>query len=133
MFPSACSAVLLFALSSAPSVSAGTPEAGDSVQPARDSRVDVRLFDLAAVRRLFHALARRGDVMSEGERAAALTDFSVMSEAVVGGSAGGPFSFDELVSDATGGGPHVSAAPGVGGRAASSSRASTSAERRAHA
>ena len=60
------------------------------------SRVDVRLFDLTSVRRLFHALIRRGDAMSEGERAAALTDVSVMSEAVVGGSAGGPFSFDEL-------------------------------------
>lgn len=55
--------------------------------------------------------------MNEGERAAALADFSVMSEAVIGGSAGGPFSFDELVRAASNnGGPQVSAARGVGNR-----------------
>src|SRR5688572_31125921 len=55
--------------------------------------------------------------MNEGERAAALADFSVMSEAVIGGSAGGPFSFDELVRAASsGGGPQVSATRGVGSR-----------------
>lgn len=40
-----------------------------------------------------------------------------MSEAVIGGSAGGAFSFDELVRAASsGGGPQVSALAGVGGR-----------------
>jgi soluble lytic murein transglycosylase-like protein len=78
--------------------------------------VDVRLFDLAAVRRLVHTLVRRGDGMSDGERVAALADFSVMSEAVVGGSVGGPYSFDELVRAASGGGPHVPAAHGVSQR-----------------
>ena len=52
--------------------------------------------------------------MTEGERAAALADFSVMTEAVVGGSPGGPFTFDELTRAVTSGdGPRVSAAPGV--------------------
>ncbi len=55
--------------------------------------------------------------MNEGERAAALADFSVMSEAVISGSAGGPFSFDELVrAESSGSGPQVSAAPGVSRR-----------------
>jgi hypothetical protein len=117
MFRSACAAALLFVLSSASSVSGETADAGVDVRPAPASRVNVRLFELASVRRLFHALARRGAAMSEGERAAALADFSVMSEAVVGGTAGGPFSFEELVGAASGGGgPQVSAAPGVGRR-----------------
>ena len=63
----------------------------------RSDRVEVRVFELAAVRRLVHAFARRGEAMSEGERAAALADFALMSEAVIGGSAGGPYAFDELV------------------------------------
>jgi soluble lytic murein transglycosylase-like protein len=105
----------MLALSSAPVVSADPVETTAKAQAAR--RVDVRLFDLAAVRRLFHALARRGDAMSEGERAAALADFSVVTEAVVGGPAGGPYTFDELVRAASSGdGPRASAAPGVGRR-----------------
>ena len=84
---------------------------------AQASRLDVRLFDLAAVRRLFQELARRGEAMSEGERAAALADFSVMTDAVAGGSPTGPYTFGELTRAATDrSGPHVLAAPGVGRR-----------------
>src|SRR5262245_14660170 len=87
--------------------------------PARTGRIDVRLFELASVRRLFHTLARNGEGMKEGERAAALADFSVMSEAVVGGSAGGPYSFEDLVRLAAAGGaagPQISATHGVSQR-----------------
>jgi soluble lytic murein transglycosylase-like protein len=117
MFQVACSALLLVAISSASGAAAEAPQARARLQPARSNRVEVRLFELSAVRRLFHTLARRGDAMNEGERAAAVADFSVMSEAVIGGSPGGPFSFDELVRAASsGGGPQVSAARGVGSR-----------------
>jgi soluble lytic murein transglycosylase-like protein len=97
-------AVLSLALLSASSVSA-------------EARADVRLFDLASVRRLFHTLARNGDAMSEGDRAAAVADFSVMTEAIVGGSSGGPYTFDELTrASVDRQGPRVSAASGVGRR-----------------
>jgi hypothetical protein len=113
----ASAALLLLALASVSSAAEPADQAS-SVQTRRNS-VDVRLFDLSSVRRLFHTLARGGDAMNEGERAAALADFSLMTEAVVGGSAGGPFTFDELVraaSNSAGGGPRVAAALGVGGR-----------------
>jgi soluble lytic murein transglycosylase-like protein len=117
VFQAACSTLLLITISSVSGIAAEAPQRPALVQPARSDRVDVRLFDLAAVRRLFHALARRGDAMAEGERAAALADFFLMTEAVIGGSAGGPFSLDELVRTASSGaGPLVSAAPGVAGR-----------------
>jgi soluble lytic murein transglycosylase-like protein len=113
MIRSVSSAVLLtLILFSVSPVAAEPVGEAARAQVARNGRVDVRLFDLAAVRRLFHALARRGD--SEGERAAALADFSVMTEAVVGGSPGGPFTFEELVRAASNsGGPRVSAMAGV--------------------
>ena len=114
----ACSAALLLLALSSVSLAAEPADQASSVQPRR-SNVDVRLFDLASVRRLFHSLARGGNAMSEGERAAALADFSLMTEAVVGGSSGGPFTFDELVRAASsdrGVGPRASAAPGVGSR-----------------
>jgi hypothetical protein len=117
MFQKACSALLLVAISSTSVAAAAAPQGRARLQTARSNRVNVRLFDLASVRRLFHTLARSGEAMNEGERAAALADFALMSEAVIGGSIGGPFSFDELVRVASsGGGPQVSAAPGVGGR-----------------
>ena len=59
MILSAPSAILLLTLASA-SPSAQSPAAVPQ---------QVHLFDLAAVRRLFHTLARSGAVMSEGERA----------------------------------------------------------------
>ncbi len=82
--------------------------------PAVASRPDVRLLDLAAVRRLVNALARQRSTMSEGERAAAWADFSLVSQAVIGDSKVGPFDLDELAHAATsGGGPRVVATPGV--------------------
>ena len=116
MIRSVCSVALLLALSS---VLLGAEPAGKaaSAASAQSGRAEVRLFDLASVRRLFHALARRGEVMSEGERAAALADFSFMTEAVVGGSPGGPFTFDELArAVSSGSGPRVAATPAVGRR-----------------
>jgi len=83
-------------------------------RPATVSRPDIRLLDLAAVRRLVNALARQRGTMSEGERAAAWADFSLVSQAVIGDSKVGPFDLDELASAATnGGGPRVVATAGV--------------------
>jgi soluble lytic murein transglycosylase-like protein len=110
MILSAPSAILLVTLASA-SPSAQAP-AASAAAPQQ-----IHLFELAAVRRLFHSLARRGDVMSEGERAAALADFTMLSEAVVGGSAGGPYTFDELTRvSSSGQSPRVSAVRGVANR-----------------
>ena len=105
MLLSAPSAILLLALASA------SPSAQVSAAAATQP---VQLFELAAVRRLFHTLARNGVTMSEGERAAALADFTVLSEAVLGGSAGGPYTFEELTRvSSSGGSARVSAARGV--------------------
>jgi len=110
MFRTACTAFLVL-LSAAPA--AGAPLDSPAARRAA-ARHEVRLFDLASVRRLFHTLAQRRATMGEGERAAALADFSLVTEAVVGGSAGGPYAFEELVRAATAGdGPRASAAPGV--------------------
>jgi soluble lytic murein transglycosylase-like protein len=115
MYRAVSSAVLLALVCCAPSVAAEPVDRPAQANAAR--RVEVRLFDLAAVRRLFHALARRGEAMNEGERAAALADFSVMTDAVVGGSSGGPYTFDELVrATASGNSPRASAAAGFGRR-----------------
>jgi soluble lytic murein transglycosylase-like protein len=103
MIPSVSTAVLLLVLAASPAVAAET--------------VDVRLFDLASVRRLFHTLARNGDAMSEGERVAALADFSTLTEAVVGVSPLGPFSFDDLTRAVTNReGLRVAPAPGAARR-----------------
>ena len=93
MNPSVSPIVLLVALVSAlPLASAAAAPVSAQTRSSQASAsgrvVAVRLFDLAAVRRLFYTLARRGDAMSEGERAAALADFSVLAESVVGGPAG---------------------------------------------
>ena len=90
------------------------PAATAVARPASASRPDVRLLDLAAIRRLVNALARQRATMTEGERAAAWADFSLVSQAVIGDSKLGPFEFDELASAATsGGGPRVAATAGV--------------------
>src|SRR5688572_24621378 len=116
MIRSACVAAFLVLAMASVSL-AGEQGDGRAKVQTRPARIDVRLFDLAAVRRLFHVLARRGNAMGEGERAAALADLSVMTEAVIGGSPGELLTFDELVRAASHeNGPHVSAAPGVRGR-----------------
>lgn len=115
MIRSACVAALLVLAMT--SVALAGEQAGErATVQTRPARIDVRLFDLAAVRRLFHVLARRGERMDEGERTAAVADLSVMTEAVVGGSPG-DLTFDELVRAASSeNGPHVAASPGVRGR-----------------
>jgi len=90
------------------------PAATAVARPATASRPDVRLLDLAAVRRLVNALARQRATMTEGERAAAWADFSLVSQAVIGDSKVGPFDLDELAFAATsGGGPRVTVTAGV--------------------
>jgi soluble lytic murein transglycosylase-like protein len=52
--------------------------------------------------------------MTEGERAAAWADFSLVSQAVIGDSKVGPFDLDELANAAArGGGPRVAATAGI--------------------
>jgi soluble lytic murein transglycosylase-like protein len=96
-----------------PAASSG-PAAPAVARPATVSRPDIRLLDLAAVRRLVNALARQRATMTEGERAAAWADFSLVSQAVIGDAKVGPFDLDELTYAATtGGGPRVTATAGV--------------------
>jgi soluble lytic murein transglycosylase-like protein len=103
-------AIFLLTLTTASSGPAATAVA----RPATATRPDVRLLDLAAIRRLVNALARQRATMTEGERAAAWADFSLVSQAVIGDAKLGPFDFDELASAATGGGgPRVAATAGV--------------------
>ena len=104
------SAIFLLTLTTASPGTAATAVA----RPATVSRPDVRLLDLAAIRRLVNALARQRATMTEGERAAAWADFSLVSQAVIGDSKLGPLDFDELASAATsGGGPRVAVTAGV--------------------
>jgi soluble lytic murein transglycosylase-like protein len=106
-------AVFLLTLASTPSGLASVGKA-TVAPPAAAMRSDVRLLELASIRRLVNALARQRSSMSEGERAAAWADFSLVSQAVIGDSQIGPFDFDELAHAATsGGGPHVRALVGV--------------------
>ena len=103
-------AIFLLTLTTASSGPAATAVA----RPATASRPDVRLLELAAIRRLVNALARQRATMTEGERAAAWADFSLVSQAVIGDSKVGPFDLDELAYAATsGGGPRVATTPGV--------------------
>jgi len=103
-------AIFLLTLTTASSGPAATAVA----RPATISRPDVRLLELAAIRRLVNALARQRATMTEGERAAAWADFSLVSQAVIGDSKVGPFDLDELAYAATsGGGPRVATTPGV--------------------
>jgi soluble lytic murein transglycosylase-like protein len=103
-------AIFLLTLTTASSGPAATAVA----RPATMSRPDVRLLELAAIRRLVNALARQRATMTEGERAAAWADFSLVSQAVIGDSKVGPFDLDELAYAATsGGGPRVATTPGV--------------------
>ena len=83
-------------------------------RPATSRRLDVRLLDLAAIRRLVNALVRQGSAATEGERAAAWADFSLVSQAVIGDPQIGSFDLSELARASTsGGGPHVLATAGV--------------------
>jgi soluble lytic murein transglycosylase-like protein len=107
--------VAIFLLTLAATPSGGTTVAKKAVaRPATAARAEVRLLELAAVRRLVNALARQRPDVSEGERAAAWADFTLVSQAVIGDSQIGPFDFDELARASTGGGgPRVMAVAGV--------------------
>jgi soluble lytic murein transglycosylase-like protein len=110
-------AVLMLTLAS---VSFGAELSAGEVAVNRSGSSDglvVRLFDVAAVRRAFDALARQREGMTEGERVAAWTDFSQLAEAVIGNSPVGPFTFDDLIGAAGGApGPQVIATRGVAAR-----------------
>ena len=105
----------IFLLTPGLAASPAVPEGQTGVaRPASSGRRDVRLLDLAAVRRLVNGLARQAPTMTEGERAAAWADFSLVSQAVIGDTQIGPFDLDSLAHAAAGGGgPHVLAIPGV--------------------
>ena len=105
----------IFLLTPGLAASPAVPEGQTGVaRPASSGRRDVRLLDLAAVRRLVNGLARQAPTMTEGERAAAWADFSLVSQAVIGDTQIGTFDLDSLAEAAAGGGgPHVLAIPGV--------------------
>jgi soluble lytic murein transglycosylase-like protein len=100
------------------------PALGDAV-PAPESRpatTDIPLMRLASVRALFTAVARASS-MTDGQRTAAWTDFSTMAAAVSGDPNLGSFTLEALTRAlTTGGGPHVSATPGVESRDAAAFR-----------
>jgi soluble lytic murein transglycosylase-like protein len=76
--------------------------------------VDVRLLELTAVRRVVNSLIRTAPTLTEGERAAAWADVSLVVQAVIGDTRMGPLDLAEITqADFSGGGPRVSAVPGV--------------------
>jgi soluble lytic murein transglycosylase-like protein len=80
--------------------------------PAPPTR-NVRLLDLTGVRRLFDTLAREWSSMNDGEQAAAWTEFSLLTEAVIGNSTGEALTFGDLQGTVATGGPVVVASAGV--------------------
>ncbi len=81
-----------------------------SVESSITGRVDVRLLDLASVSRLLNQIRRLGGTTTEGERAGAAADFTLLSQAVIGDPSSGPFVLDDLTA---GEGPRALAMPGV--------------------
>jgi hypothetical protein len=75
----------------------------------------VRLLELAAVNRFFQAIDGRHADMTETERVAAWSDFSLLAEAIVGRQQERPFTYQDL-DDEGGRGPSVTANPGADGR-----------------
>jgi hypothetical protein len=65
---SVCFIVLLLALSSASSIAAEANDQAANLRPKGYGRLDIRRFDLAAVRRLLHTFARRDREMSDFTR-----------------------------------------------------------------
>src|SRR6185295_9958925 len=80
--------------------------------PAAPTR-NVRLLDLTGVRRLFDTLAREWSSMNDGEQAAAWTEFSLLTEAVIGDSTVESLTFGDLQGAVATGGPVVPASAGV--------------------
>ncbi len=99
-----------------PRVPAGRDSAvGRAGQAASAAQIDLRVLDLAAVRRLLSAFARLQ--LSEGDRAAALGDVSLLVDAITGETADESFRYEDLFApDTSSGGPRVRARPGVGAR-----------------
>ena len=84
--------------------------------PATPGRLNVRVMELAAIRRLVNTLIRQGPA-TQGERAAAWADFALVSQAVIGDTQVGPFNLEELARAlTTAGGPRVRATAGVAQR-----------------
>jgi soluble lytic murein transglycosylase-like protein len=80
-------------------------------------RVEVPLLDLVSIRQLFGAFARQEAAMTERDRVASWSDFSLIAGAVLGDESAGPFEFDQLLNAAsTGNSPQVTATPGVAAR-----------------
>jgi soluble lytic murein transglycosylase-like protein len=105
--------LLALTITASPAAAAGQSSVA---RPATPGRLDVRLLDLAAIRRLVNSLIRTGPTMTEGERAAAWADVSLLSQAVIGDTRI-PFDLAEIErAAASGGGPRVSATPGVATR-----------------
>jgi hypothetical protein len=90
----------------APATFAGTA----SVESSISGRIDVRLLDLTAVSRLFNQIRRPEGATTEGERAGAAADFTLLTQAVIGDPLSGPFVLDDLTA---GQGPRALAMPGV--------------------
>ena len=111
MVASAAIFLLTLTISASPVAAAGQTGVA---RPAMPGRIDVRLLDLAAIRRLVNALLRHAPTMTEGERVAAWSDVALVSQAVIGDTRVGPFDLAEITQAASsGGGPRVSALPGV--------------------
>lgn len=110
MVPSA--AIFLLTLAGA---SSGGASPGRTIVARPATRTEVRLLDLAALRRLISAQTRQRSTMNEGERAAAWADFSLVAQAVLGEAQAGSFDLDALAAAlVSGGGPRVHATAGVG-------------------
>lgn len=111
-------AVLLFTGWSTSAQPALAADAAPGAVAAAGSSIDIRLFELAAVRRLFNTLVQQRAAMSDGDRAAAAADLSQLVQAVTGtmidAAKGAGFTLDELEQAARTSEPRrVSATPGV--------------------
>ncbi len=83
----------------------------------RQPTLDVSVLDLMSVRRLFHALERRRETLSDGELVGAWTDVSMVLAAVAGESSGTALTFEEVQrASAAGSPPSVRATRGVAQR-----------------
>ena len=112
--------VALLALLSGTAVPARVDAAGTAAIPT--GTTEVPLMGLASVRALFSVVARASS-MTDGQRAAAWTDFSTMAAAVAGDANIGSFTLETLAQAlTTGDGPRVNATPGVASRDAAAFR-----------
>jgi hypothetical protein len=110
-------ALLLAIASASPSVAMPADDVAVVQSGDPSDGFDVQLFDLAAVRRLFQALARQRSAMTDGEQVAAWADFSLMTEAITGEPAEGLPVFDIVETAVRSGvGLRVRAARGVTSR-----------------